>query len=277
MCEWLILKDVIEVIVATTGLLANGLNHHVAFVLWFLRTCGLFGFLICLTEALVLRYVTKVILKRIIDMNDALVGTWIKLSNLMVVLVLTTVHTLSTSFGRNVHFLTLPIEPFDDQGFYDDLRIPSILCFLHLLLALIIFVHVGIDKFKNRNSTPVIHIHIPNPQNQNQPPIVLNNQAYNQDLFAFSSYLTYLTVTIFFLPFVIIRYSYRIDVLAKSFELTESDFFTLFALMKNFTFTVVLGFMFPLIITLSSSELRPFLLRVMKYQCTNNELIDVYE
>ena len=88
MFEWMLVKNVSEIIVGISSMIVpNGINYRVAFTLWFFRTFGTVGTLVCLNEVLLIRYVTKVVLKRIIVMNDALVGTWIQLSNVFVTIV----------------------------------------------------------------------------------------------------------------------------------------------------------------------------------------------
>ena len=160
------IKDLGEFLVAITGILTNDeLNFYVAFIFWFIRCFGLIGLLICLNEALFLRYLTKIVFKRIIITNDALIGTWIKLSNIVVALILT---VIQSQFGVGFHgileHLAKAPNPNDDS-FYENLnrvniRIPFWLCILHLTLPIVIFLHVCIDKIKQRNTTPVIHINL---------------------------------------------------------------------------------------------------------------------
>ena len=70
--ELSMIKDVGEVLVAIAGILTNDeLNFYLTFIFWFTRCFGLIGLLICQNEALFIRYLTKIIFKRIITMNDA--------------------------------------------------------------------------------------------------------------------------------------------------------------------------------------------------------------
>ena len=160
------IKDVGEVLVAITGILTNDeLNFYLAFIIWFTRSFGLIGLLICLNEALFIRYLTKIFLKRIIIMDDELIGTWIKLSNIVVALMLTVINSqFSVGFQRNLEQLAKGPNPNDDNlsegSNRVNIRIPFWLCILHLTLAIGIFIHVCIDKIKQRNTTPVIHINL---------------------------------------------------------------------------------------------------------------------
>ena len=101
---WALLKNIAESIANISRVLTNGLNYKVALTLWFLRALGLTGILVCLNEAVLLRYVTKIVLKRIIIMNDALVGTWITLSNFFIAIVLTIIQTQNRGFLKNLGF-----------------------------------------------------------------------------------------------------------------------------------------------------------------------------
>ena len=275
MFEWVLLKNLAETIATICRLIvSSGLNYKVAFTLWFCRSFGLSGALICLNEALLLRYITKVVLKRIIIMNDALIGIWIQLSNIFIAIVLTSIQTQGLGFRKNLQHLTN--EQLPEEG----LKIAShtSLFILHLILAMVIVLHVCVNKFKARNTTPVIQINIPNPAN-NQPSIAINNQPYNNDLFDFSSYLFLALFNAFvFIPFFVILFSIDLQtVLAEYFEVSVKDFFSIFSLTRNFIHAFILGFLSPLILMILSSELRPFLVSCISCStCNNNAIIEVY-
>ena len=268
---WALLKNIAESIANISRVLTNGLNYKVALTLWFLRALGLTGILVCLNEAVLLRYVTKIVLKRIIIMNDALVGTWITLSNFFIAIVLTIIQTQNRGFLKNLGHLTN--ENLESMG---SLIVAShtTLGVLHVILAIVIVIHVSIDKFKARHTTPVIQINIPNPQAGHQP--MINNQPYNNDLFDFSTYFCIVLLNaICFFPFLIVLLSNNVSTfLAESLEISAEDFFRIATLVRNFIHAFVLGFLSPLVLMSLSDELRPFLCSCLS--CSNDEMIEVY-
>ena len=162
-----------------------------------------------------------------------------------------------------------------------NIRIPFWLCILHLTLAIGIFIHVCIDKIKQRNTTPVIHINIPNPQAPVNNLVAINNQAYNQDLIDFSSYLIlFLANASVFLPLSLVVSLDLNSALAHYFQVSVSDFYTVFDLIRRLTHTLGIGFVSPLLLMLLSSELRPFLLNCLSCifcVSTNNPMHQVNE
>ena len=278
MFEWLLVKNVFEVIAGICRMLTpNGLNYHVAFTLWFFRSYGQTGALICLNEVVLIRYVTKVVLKRIIVMNDALIGTWIQLSNVFVGLVLTGIQTQALGFQNNLLHLTN--ENLPKEGLV--IGSHTFLFIMHIILLVIIGVHLCVNKFKERNTTPVIEIHIPNPQaassNQaNNQQIVINNQPYNSDLLDFSSYcfLVLISALVFF-PSLLMHSNYVQTALAEYYEISVEECFGIFSLIRNFIQPLLFGLLLPMILMISSDELRPFLFKSLS--CTNNNvMIEVY-
>ena len=276
------IKDVGEVLVAITGILTNDeLNFYLVFIFWFTRCFGLIGLLICLNEALFIRYLTKIILKRIIIMDDELIGTWIKLSNIVVASLLTVMQSQGVTFRKNLKHFANPNDDSLSGGL--NIHIPFWLCNLHLILAVIVFLHVCIDKIKQRYTTPVIHINIPNPQAQ--APInnlvTINNQTYNQDLIDFSSYLILFLAhaTLFLLLPLVLSLDFYLA-LAHYFQVSVSDFYTVWDLLRRLSHTLAIGFVSPLLLMLLSSELRPFLLNSLSCVfcvSTINPMHQVYE
>jgi len=268
------IKDLGEFLVAITGILTNDeLNFYVAFIFWFIRCFGLIGFLICLNEALFIRYLTKIVFKRIIIMNDALIGTWIKLSNIVVALILTVIQSQSVTFQRNLERFANANDDIHSGGL--NIRIPLWLYILHLALAILIFLHVCIDKIKQRNTTPVIHINIPNPQAPVNNLVAINNQTYNEDLINFSSYLIlFLAHATLFLLLPLSNFYFD-----AAHYFSVSDFHTVKDLVR-LSHTLVNGFVSPLLLMVLSSELRPFLLNCLSCifcVSTNNPMHQVYE
>ena len=265
---------------AITGIITNDeLNFYVAFIFWFIRCFGLIGLLICLSEALFIRYLTKIVFKRIIIMNDALIGTWIKLSNIVVALILTVIQSQSVTFQRNLERFANANDDIHSGGL--NIRIPLWLYILHLALAILIFLHVCIDKIKQRNTTPVIHINIPNPQAPVNNLVAINNQTYNEDLINFSSYLTLFLAhaTLFLLLPLVLSLDFYLA-LAHYFQVSVSDFYTVWDLLRRLSHTLAIGFVSPLLLMLLSSELRPFLLNSLSCVfcvSTINPMHQVYE
>ena len=199
-------------------------------------------------------------------MNDALIGTWIKLSNIVVALMLTVINSqFSVGFQRNLEQFVKGPNPNDDNISGGLNRgTPFWLCILNLTLAIVVFIHVCIDKIKQRNTTPVIHINIPNPQAPVNNLVAINNQPYNQDLLDFSSYfiLVLANLTLFLTLSLVVSLDLNSS-LAHYFQVSDSDFYTVFDLIRRLTHTLGIGFLLPLLLMLLSSELRPFLLKCL--------------
>ena len=211
-------------------------------------------------------------------MNDALVGTWIKLANVVVALTYVIIQQYSANFQRNILHLSGTLEDFPQKGLKS--KVPFLLLCLHLILNVVIVIHVCIVKFKNRNNTPVIQINIPNPSQApaNNPPIAINNQAYNNDIVCFSIHLSVMfSIFTLMAPFVMVVHFDLMPTLADCFKLTDQDFFALYYIIKGFIQAFIIGFLTPFLLMLSSSELRPFLCKSLSCKhCINNQIIDVY-
>ena len=68
--------------------------------------------------------------------------------------------------------------------------------------------------------------------------------------------------------------------LAHYFQVSVSDFYTVFDLVRRLSHTLGIGFVLPLLLMLLSSELRPFLLNFLSSVfcvSTNNVIHQVYE
>ena len=148
-------------------------------------------------------------------------------------------------------------------------------------MAIGIFIHVCIDKIKQRNTTPVININIPNPQAPVNNLVTINNQTYNEDLIDFSSYLILFLAhaTLFLLLPLVLSLDFYLA-LAHYFQVSVSDFYTVFDLVRRLSHTLGIGFVSPLLLMLLSSELRPFLLNCLScgfHVSYNNVMHHVYE
>ena len=99
---WSIIKTLAEIIIGISSIITNGLNYQFAFCLWFIRLFGLIGVLLSLNEVLLVRFIVKGLLKKSVLMNDSLISTWIKISNLVVAFGYTLAQSKSNIFQRSV-------------------------------------------------------------------------------------------------------------------------------------------------------------------------------
>ena len=151
-------------------------------------------------------------------------------------------------------------------------RIPALLGTIIVLTLFIIFIHVGVSKYKDKKNTPVLHINIlPNPdqptnQENNQPSFIINNQAYNDDLLRLSMFqILAFTFTIVFLSYITFRHSILKFHIAEYFNINVHFFDNLIMIhVRDLLFAIVASFFMPLSLILSSSELRPFFVKCLK-------------
>ena len=237
-----------------SSIATNGLNYHFAFFLWFMRLYGLLGTLLSFNEVLLVRYIVKVILRNSFLLNDALLSIWIKLCNLVVALVLTLTQTKSELFQRSVLHLVFPNE-YSNEGLR--IRIVVTLCLFCLGLAFLNFAHVCIVKLKKK--TVIVPI-------QEVPNLAINNQAYNKDLFdSFSIAVYIIAATICNIPIAIINTNAYdlIPTMSNYFDISLGELLVLFSKLKGLVHAILTGFLLPLIVMLCSSELKPFLIRIL--------------
>ena len=143
-----------------------------------------------------------------------------------------------------------------------------------VVLTFIIFIHACIDKYKERKYTPVIQINIlPNPQQldeeSNHPRLVLNNQAYNDDLLTISGFLILVcTISSILIPYAFVKqFAIVQNHLAYYFNINFHLFETLLMHTRTLMYAILIGFVFPLTLILSSSELRSFFLKFLQSLC----------
>ena len=182
-------------------------------------------------------------------MNDSLVGTWIKLANVVIACTYVVIQQHSAHFQTYILHLSGTLEDSPEKGL--KIKVPLILLCFHIIINIVIVIHVCVAKFKNRNNTPVIQINIPNPSHAppNNPPIAINNQAYNNDLISFSIHLLVMFILLTMMaPFFIIMLFDLIPTLADFFNVTVKDFFTIFFIVKGFIQTFIVGFLCPLLL-----------------------------
>ena len=120
----------------------------------------------------------------------------------------------------------------------------------------------------------ILHIPI---QSSNEGLLVIDLR-YNQDLMNFSSYLIcVLAMATLYIPLALVVNldESKLAALANYFQISVSDFFTIFDLIRTMIHALGLGFFTPLLLMLSSSELRPFLFSKLSSSCTNNEIYQV--
>ena len=87
------------------------LNSDVAFAFWFIRLWAILGFYLSIIECSIAWYIIKVVLKRLILMNDELLACWIKVTNIVVGFFLAIVQSKSRGFLQNVADLSANANP----------------------------------------------------------------------------------------------------------------------------------------------------------------------
>ena len=78
------------------------LNSDVVFAFWFIRVWSSLGLYLSIIECSIAWYIIKVVLKRLILMNDELLACWIKVTNIVVGFFLAVVQSKSRFFLQNV-------------------------------------------------------------------------------------------------------------------------------------------------------------------------------
>ena len=133
------------------------------------------------------------------------------------------------------------------------------------MISVISFVHVAITKFKERRNTPVIQINIiQNLDVESPPQIIINNQAYNKDLVTIRGCFIIITISGTYLFLILFAMQSDISQLVATYFDVEIDlYFNILLHIRDFMYAVLLSFVIPLIVILSSSELRPFLYKIV--------------
>ena len=136
------------------------------------------------------------------------------------------------------------------------IRIVFTLGLFCLSLAFLNFVHVCIGKLKKKTAIVPIQEVAPsiNP--------IINNQAYNMDLFdsfAIAAYV--IAATACYSPLFIINFWDLIPTISNHFDMPLDEFLVIFSKLRDLVHAIMAGFVLPLIIMLCSSELKPFLIR----------------
>ena len=228
-----------------------------------MRIYGLLGILLCANEVLLVRFIVKVTFKNSFIMNDALLSIWIKICNIVAAFLLTLWQTQSEAFQRSVLHLVFPNEYRHNGG----LRIKTvvILCLFCLCLALLNFVHVCICKLKKATViVPTVAIVPTQEVPINQMNLVINNQAYNKDLFdSFGIAAWYIIAATFcYLPIGIVNFFDLIPTISNHFDMSLDAFLFLFSKLRDLLHAIM-TLVLPLIAILCSSELNPFLIRIL--------------
>ena len=153
---------------------------------------------------------------------------------------------------------------------YKFFRIVAVLGYTIITLFFIITIHTCVNKYKEKKNSPVLQINIlPNPdhpnQGPNQPQLVFNNQAYNNDLLKASLFLVFIFIyAIIWLSFLALKSTTLKYTVANYFDI-DIHFFDAIVLVhiRKILHSTTAGIV-PLLIILSSSELKPFLIKCLK-------------
>ena len=103
--KWNILQSLNHIAISIC-FVTNARDFDVAYVLWFIRTITLSGFLLSLFESLFAWYIIKIVYKRLIALNDALNGAWLRVTNIFVALLLSIIQSKSITFIEEVSRLS---------------------------------------------------------------------------------------------------------------------------------------------------------------------------
>ena len=162
--------DIIEELyVATNG---NALKPTSSFIYGLRCVTVPTGTLLSLNEILFIKYMRKIVFKRMLAFNDDLIGTWLEVSNFAVALGLACVQSYDSTFAK-LHKPSSSTWPY-----YPTIKIPLILALIMVLQTLVAIIHSVINYIKRKKNLPQISIHIIS----NNHSIPINNLAYNPDL-----------------------------------------------------------------------------------------------
>ena len=163
--------DIIEELyVATNG---NALKPTSSFIYGLRCVTVPTGILLSLNEIIFIKYMRKIVFKRMLAFNDDLIGIWLEVSNFVVALGLACVQSYDSRFAK------LNKDPSTSTWpYYPTIKIPLILALIMVLQTLVAIIHSVINYIKRKKILPQISIHIIS----NNHSIPINNLAYNPDL-----------------------------------------------------------------------------------------------
>ena len=99
--EWNILRSTNSIVLDISDVTV-GLNSDVAYVLWFIWQWTFCGLLLSIIECCIAWYILRVVIKRLLLINDELLALWVKATNVVVSLFLIVVQSKSKRFVKNV-------------------------------------------------------------------------------------------------------------------------------------------------------------------------------
>ena len=278
--EWLFCLSCSGLMTDFVYAISSDISDHFGIVLGLARKICIIGVLLTMNEAVLVRYIINVCLKRIPVIDDELLCMELKTINVVMSILFALVQAHLTPYQLNPYRLWMNHEDQVEQEI--QFPIGFILVAFNILETLIIGVHLSMRKCvkKSNDNNPIIQINLKPIDQTNLNPIVINNQAYNLDIFDFSGYFTFVTFSIAFsfpvpVPFI----KKLIPTLAKLVRKPDNYVLYLILSLRELSQTILLSFAFPLILILCSSELTPFfnktfqsLLSAMVTKITKNDL-----
>ena len=254
--EWLLCLSCSGLISDFVYAISNDISYHFGIALGLPRRICIIGGLLTINEALLVRYIIKVCLKRIPIIDDDLLSLVLKIINVVMSVLFALVQAHLTPYQLNPYRLWVKRKDQVEQEI--QFPIGLILVAFNLLETLIIGIHLCMQKCvkKSNNNNAIIQINLKPINQPNLNPIVINNQAYNLDIFDFTAYFTFVTFfTVFSLPFPVHFIKQCIPILTQLVNKPDDYVLNLILSLREFSQTVLVSFMFPLILILCSSEL----------------------
>ena len=257
--EWLLCLSCSGLITDLIYAISSDISYHFGIALGLPRRICIIGGLLTINEALLVRYIIKVCLKRIPVIDDDLLCLVLKTINVVMSTLFALVQAHLTPYQLNPYRLWMIHK---DQG-DEEIQFPIalILVAFNFLETLIIGIHLSVQKCvkKSNDNNPVIQINLKPIDQTNLNPIVINNQGYNLDILDFSAYFTFVTFfTAFSLPFPVHFIKQLIPTLTQMAKKPDNYVLYLILGLRELSQTILVSFVFPLILIICSSELTSF-------------------
>ena len=99
--EWNFLLSLTNIVLDVLDTII-GINSDVAYALWFIRQWTLCGLLLSVFECCIAWYILKVVIQRMVLLNDELLSMWSKVTNVVVSFFVTVVQSKTKLFAHNV-------------------------------------------------------------------------------------------------------------------------------------------------------------------------------
>ena len=135
------------------------------------------GVLLSLNEIIFIKYMRKIVFKRVLAFNDDFIGIWLEISNFVVALGLACVNSYDARFAtlhKDILSSTWP--------YYPVIKIPLILGLIMVLQTSIAIVHSVINYVKSRKKCQISIYTIKTTNTTPDTSVPINNVAYNPDL-----------------------------------------------------------------------------------------------